>query len=321
MLVLCRSALGGALGTSSCGAVVRSSRVAMVATPSQRGHSTTSNPPAPSSTTERHETLHRALPPVATPFARQPTLEDRRSIEERQLRHPASDLAAVPAQCQCPYGFPQAILLRPVGKNKPVSGLIRLTCPHLVAAVDEFEAEGGVASMNRELVGGARGPEWQEALQGINDAHRQLRRALTSEAEAERVKERFGEAGAESFFNSGIAGMSPTKLDDVKCLHAQLADSLLRGRDNNKIGSAVEEELRARGVDIGGNGCCYEQCDYNRAETKDTWSYVPIKNKQKLRTRNARRSQEKEKERAARRRRGPEAASSAAKQDPGEGEV
>ena len=44
-------------------------------------------------------------------------------------------------------------MLRPVGKNKPVSGLIRLTCPYLVAAVDQVEAEGGVASMNQKLVG------------------------------------------------------------------------------------------------------------------------------------------------------------------------
>ena len=41
-------------------------------------------------------------------------------------------------------------------------------------------------------------------------------------------------------------------------------------------------------------------------DPEDTWSYVPTKNKQKLRTKNARRAGEKEKERAARaRREGP----------------
>ena len=201
-------------------------------------------------------------------------------------------------------------MLRPVGTNKPVSGLIRLTCPHLVSAVDEVEAEGGVARMNEELNYGTRGPEWQDALKAVNDAHRELRRALTSEAEVEQVKERFGEKGAESFFNrcthascstspskpclafarsskhllscqiarshargSGIAGMSPTKLDDVKCLHAHLADSLVRGADNNVIGRAVQDELKSRGVCVGGSNVCHQQCDVNRAETRELVSY------------------------------------------------
>ena len=63
--------------------------------------------------------------------------------------------------------------------------------------------------------------------------------------------------------------MSPTKLDDVKCLHAQLADSLVRGADNNVIGRAVQEELQGRGFSLGGSGVCHQQCDVNRAETSE----------------------------------------------------
>ena len=45
--------------------------------------------------------------------------------------------------------------------------------------------------------------------------------------------------------DSGITGLTPSKLDDVKCLHAQLADELL-SRDND-VGKAGLDGLAARG--------------------------------------------------------------------------
>lgn len=43
------------------------------------------------------------------------------------------------------------------------------------------------------------------------------------------LEQRLGAVGAKAFMAAGVAGMSPTKLDDVKCLHAHLADFLIRG--------------------------------------------------------------------------------------------
>ena len=74
----------------------------------------------------------------------------------------------------------------------------------------------------------------------------------------------------------------PSKLDDVKCLHAQLADELL-SRDN-AVGKAVLDGLEARGVDPSGSDVCGEQC----SGCVDGWRYTPRKNKQKLRTTRAR---------------------------------
>ena len=87
----------GASAPARLGIIPRGGRASlvMVATPESTNHE------------ERHEALRRPLPSVTTSFAREPTADERRSIEKRQLRHPASDLAAVPAECQCSYGFPQ----------------------------------------------------------------------------------------------------------------------------------------------------------------------------------------------------------------------
>ena len=82
--------------------------------------------------------------------------------------------------------------------------------------------------------------------------------------------------------DSGITGLTPSKLDDVKCLHAQLADELL-SRDN-AVGKKVLEGLEARGVDPAGSEKCGEQC----SGCVDGWRYTPRKNKQKLRATRAR---------------------------------
>ena len=89
--------------------------------------------------------------------------------------------------------------------------------------------------------------------------------------------------------------MSPTKLDDVKCLHAQLADYLLRGYDEQSVGADVRRRLEEeRGVSLGGCGNCQEQCNWAEEETDDTWRYQAQKNKSRLRQRSERRNFNKE---------------------------
>ena len=58
---------------------------------------------------------------------------------------------------------------------------------------------------------------------------------------------------------------------DAKCLHAHVADALMRGRGANAIGRQTLELLEARGVQTDGGDRCREQCDYRKEETVDGW--------------------------------------------------
>lgn len=220
------------------------------------------------------------------------TEEERATLEGRQLRHKASNMIGVPAASKCFHGFPQAALWRPVGDNdaiKPVSGITRLTCPHLVKAVDELEASGAIPEFNGRL---AVDEEWQAALAQTTKDHSEMRAALMTDKDRARLDERFGSpAHVAAFMASGLAGMSPSKVDDVKCLHAQLGDWLLRG--TSPIGAEVAAQLEGRGVSLGGCEGCHEQCNVRSQETAATWFYQSPKNRSGLRQRAARRSAEK----------------------------
>lgn len=77
----------------------------------------------------------------------EPSAGDLRCVKERQLRHKAQVVGVSP---RCRHGFPQAFVFDPVG-YKISSGLFRLSCPLLVKAVDQLEAEGGVETVNARL--------------------------------------------------------------------------------------------------------------------------------------------------------------------------
>ena len=55
------------------------------------------------------------------------------------------------------------------------SGLFRLSCPLLVKAADEWEAEGAVVNLNAEV---SRSPPLAAALDGVNRDHANARRVL-----------------------------------------------------------------------------------------------------------------------------------------------
>lgn len=58
---------------------------------------------------------------------------------------------------------------------------------------------------------------------------------------------------------------------DAKCLHAHVADALMRGRGANAIGRDTLELLEARGVPTGGRDRCQEQCNFRVEETAESW--------------------------------------------------
>ncbi len=81
----------------------------------------------------------------ALPQATVATAEDKRVVAERQVCHDVWNIAAVGQRCK--HGFPQAYVQMPFGKAF-ASGMIRLSCPHLVKEIDVQEREGGVELVN-----------------------------------------------------------------------------------------------------------------------------------------------------------------------------
>uniref|UniRef100_A0A7S1UER6 Uncharacterized protein n=1 Tax=Phaeomonas parva TaxID=124430 RepID=A0A7S1UER6_9STRA len=230
------------------------------------------------------------------PDARPPTEDDRRSLEERQLRHPGN-IAAVPCT-SCKHGFPQAFFSDPREGRRLHSATLRLTCPWLVKAIDEYEAEDGVRKFNADLTGENETAEAMRAsLEDANTFHRNLRQRLfATPGGAARLEEYRAAAhekdpeNSEKFvaavMGSGFIGVSKRNNLDVKCLHAHAADHLLRG-GANAVGAEV---LRRLPVDPTGGERCYEQCDPKLAEVEgETWSYRSVKNKQKLQQRHSKR--------------------------------
>ena len=201
-----------------------------------------------------------------------PSAADTDVVEQQQLGHPAN-MVGVPALSLCRHGYPQAVLQDP-GAHKFGAGMLRLTCPHLCEAVDAWEAEGGVRELSSDLL---KEEATQMSLKGVNDRHAATRRSMVQGEALIRAEARLGKDNVRLILKSGIMGLN-AKLDDVKCLHAQLADELLS--KDNTIGHAVLAGLEARGVDVAGSDVCGEQC----SGCAGGWRYTPRKNKQKLRT-------------------------------------
>jgi len=70
----------------------------------------------------------------------------------------------------------------------------------------------------------------QREFRRVNARHSAIRRGLVDPEGLRSYVEKLGEAGVEQILASGIAGVSPTKTGDLKCLHAHLADYLCTRR-------------------------------------------------------------------------------------------
>lgn len=202
---------------------------------------------------------------------------------------PTSALLGKPARCACMHGVAQAYSLDPMppppskGATARInSGLLKLTCPLLVRAVDELEDLGAMGGLNERL---AEDGDWRNFLEEAHEVHARARRELVfgqvedgesfdreeeseeSSAAFQLLQSKLGDRGAQAFLQAGVAGASPG-LDkpDVKCLHAWLADYLFRddgaGDDEKEhpLGQAVVQALASRGVDVAGTESCRVSC-------------------------------------------------------------
>jgi hypothetical protein len=216
-----------------------------------------------------------------------PSTTDVACIEKRQLEHTVHAFAV---GRRCKYGFPQAFGFHPA-RQKISSGLFRLSCPMLVEAIDEWEAEGAVKKIS-ELV--RNSPELTSNFDTTNKATAAIRRAVVEACPGgmEKVQEHFGNK-TQHVLASGLSGISQGSLGDVKCLHAHAADYLCRNGEN-EIGREILCQLEEqRHVEIQGHSNCWQQCDLTHARQPGSWHYIPIKNQQRLRTTQRRRREQK----------------------------
>eukprot|EP01041_Mallomonas_annulata_P008213 gene8213-16887_t len=212
-----------------------------------------------------------------------PKVVDIECIRDRQLDNPTINILLVDS-VKCKHGFPQAFIQRPVSisESKVNSGMIRLSCPHLVKAIDQWEAEGGIEEANENL---KHDVALRENFLEVNRQWGVIRREAMTTVDAAFVEEYLGQDSAVKLITSGLIGITPDKVDDVKCLHAQVADTLLRGRgsEGNAIGARALDILeQQRGVDPRGCDGCKQQCDVSVPKGEAEWWYMPGKNKARL---------------------------------------
>ena len=180
------------------------------------------------------------------PNGERPTEKDINCVSERQLDHPINDVIVID-KIKCKHGYPRAYVYYPLGKNKKYySGHLRLTCPLLVKAIDDYEDNGGIREINLEV---AENPSLKINFAETNAAWINIRRECMTPSDVALVKQRYGDNFDQLCGEAGILGLMST--DDVKCLHAHVADHIMRGC--NKIGEIALATLENKGVEI--NGC------------------------------------------------------------------
>lgn len=166
---------------------------------------------------------------------RPPTERDLEVINRQIGRFPRGVVAIA---MDCSYGFPQVTVNRPLFRQGPnfevFPTLFWLTCPYLVREVGKLEAQGLVKRFEERLT---QDEELLEAYLRAHEEYRCERLGLLSPEERAFLRE----AGAWDAVETGIAGLR--NLSRVKCLHAQLAHFLARGR--NPIGREVAGLLPA----------------------------------------------------------------------------
>lgn len=232
------------------------------------------------------------------PNAKIPTIEETRVISERQVCYPIENTFAVES-VKCKYGFPRAFIQHPTPGplgGKISSGMLRLSCPHLVKAVDELEnVDNAIEQINNYLLDNSTYSDREKLKENFlktNNAWKTIRLEVLPPNEIDMIKRDMGETVSKHLLESGLIGITLNKVDDVKCLHAHVADHLLRG--DNEIGKLAIDMIESKGVDMKGCGDCWQQCSLSFQRNDTSYWYTPAKNKQKLRTRRVRRLEHKD---------------------------
>ena len=197
-------------------------------------------------------------------------------IARAQLGRSAS--AAVGAAARCAHGAPRAYLYAPLSASEDGAfaraehGTCRLACPMLCDEVKAWERRGGLADVAREV---DRREDLREGLIAAHEDAPKLRNWLLGVESGRQIREDAERDGAESAAGkvnrivneTGVVGVTLSDVREVKtwkivkCLHAQLADFFVRGREKNPVGALVFDTLVERGVRVDGTEDCARRCN------------------------------------------------------------
>jgi len=175
--------------------------------------------------------------------------------------NPSRAAIGVPSTCVCQHGFSQAFAMDPHHGGRMNSGLLKLTCPHLVRAVDFLEDQGMIRELNerilQEIEEKDQGP-LELSMRTTHERHATARKEMLTQQDIDQVQLRLGERGTTAFLEAGVAGSSIGSRDS-KCLHAWLADSLFE--ESSPLGDIIKQELQKQNVNLSGTSACNKLCD------------------------------------------------------------
>lgn len=182
---------------------------------------------------------------------------------------------------RCKHGWPQAIVYDPLyresaKKSYRLGDTTRLTCPLLVSAIDKLEKGGAIERYTERLMPGG---DWEGELAHINEAHRLLRLGLVGDRSEElaEVKKLLGPDAFAIAMRGGLASLRPEARPDVKCLHAQVADELVRG-GNNPIAQQALRDIEDQGIIVKGSDECCDNCNVGIPLEMARWKMDKCKN-------------------------------------------
>mmetsp|Transcript_42428 Transcript_42428/g.65215 ORF Transcript_42428/g.65215 Transcript_42428/m.65215 type:complete len:299 (+) Transcript_42428:64-960(+) len=200
--------------------------------------------------------------------------------------NPSLAAIGIPSTCSCQHGFPQAFSMDPLHAGRINSGTLKLTCPHLVRAVDALEDQGMILAVNQRIFAESEyfAQDGESPLRSsmidAHERHARARRKMLSQEELDIIRSKLGDKGMQSFLEAGVAGASIGS-HDSKCLHAWLADALFYG--STPLGAIIQQELEKQNVDLSGTPSCRANCD--PACSTSMANPPKPRNKQRLKTR------------------------------------
>jgi len=201
-------------------------------------------------------------------------------VAKTQLGHACAQ--AVGAGSRCAHGYARAYLYAPlsVADAEDEDEDVRvehatcwLACPALVEATNALERENGIHDVARAV---EASEERTASLRRAHEDAPRVRNWLMGESWARRVRDEATTArGEKAHFIVNGTGLIGVNLSDVattktwktvKCLHAQIADALVRGRGKNAVGALALDALVERGVSVDGTETCWRRCAPKKAE-------------------------------------------------------
>ncbi|KAL6058885.1 BZIP domain-containing protein [Balamuthia mandrillaris] len=191
-------------------------------------------------------------------YMEHPTEEERILVAQELGKSHYHRLCGV-AKHKCKHGYPQAVVLpafSPAGENGAATvhtGGPWLRCPLLQDKMTEWERAGSIEKYSKTV---KRNPQLRQKVEEMHKVVAEERRHLIPEKTLQEL-----EADPQQRLRLGTGLCGITKAHHVKCLHAHLADRLLRGKERNALGQHIMEQLQDEGYPVDGTDSCHRLCN------------------------------------------------------------